>query len=120
MNGFMVRYGKPLFSVFVAVLITVKSVYGDQHIDPAEGVVIALSFTNAGMVWLVPLFPGYRWLKTAVGVTIAALTALSSVILSGLTLDEAFLVVASALQALGVAVAPAVSSNGVAVGVRQQ
>lgn len=118
MTAFLARYGKPLFSVLMAVLVTAKSAYGDHHVDPAEGVAIALSFANAGMVWLVPLFPGYRWLKSGVGVGIAALTALSSVILSGLTQDELFLVIAAVLQAAGIAVAPAVSDNGTAVGVR--
>lgn len=115
----LTRYGKPLFAVFVAVIITVKAVYGDRHIDPAEGVAIALSFANAALVYLVPLFPGYRWLKTAVGVVIAALTALSSVILAGLTPDEMFLVLSAALQALGITLAPAVSANGTSVGVKQ-
>lgn len=118
MTGFVTKYGKPLFAVVIAVIITAKAVYVDRHIDPAEGVAIALSFASAGMVYLVPLFPGYRWLKTAVGVVIAALTALSSVILAGLTPDEVFLVVAAGLQALGITIAPAVSDNGTSVGVR--
>lgn len=115
----LTRYGKPLFAVLVAVIITVKAVYGDRRIDPAEGVAIALTLANAGMVYLVPLFPGYRWLKTAVGVAIAALSALSTVILAGLTPDEVFLVVSAGLQALGITVAPAVSDNGTSVGVKQ-
>jgi hypothetical protein len=112
------RYGKPLAATVLAAIITFKSVYGDNHVDPAEGVAIALSFANAGMVYLVPLFPGYRWLKTAVGVLIAALTALATVILSGLTTEEVILVVLAAAQAAGITVAPAVSTNGTAVGVR--
>jgi len=108
------KYGKPILAVIIAGVITLKSVLGDQHVDPAEAVAIALSVANAGMVYLVPLFPGYRWLKTAVGVVIAALTALASVILAGLTTEEIILVILAAAQALGITVAPAVSDNGTA------
>lgn len=108
------KYGKSIAAVVVAVIITLRSVLTDSHVDPAEGVAIALSLANAVLVYLVPLFPGYRWLKSAVGVVIAALTALSTVILSGLTTDELLLVVLAAFQAAGVVAAPAVSDNGTA------
>lgn len=117
MLNFYRRYGKPIAAVLIAAVITFKSLYGDQHIDPAEGVAIALSAANGVMVYLVPLFPGYRWLKSAVGVLIAALTALATVILSGLTTDEVILVVMAGVQALGITAAPAVSDNGTSVGV---
>lgn len=116
MARFLQRYGKPLFATLIAALITFRTLYGDNHIDPAEGVAILLSFANGAVVYLVPLFPGYRWLKSAVGVIIAMLTALSVVILGGLTADEVALVVMAAAQALGIVAMPAVSDTGVGVG----
>lgn len=114
MNGFIQKYGKALASTAVALVIAGWQAWsGDQHVDAREGVIIALAFGNAAMVYVIPLVPEYPWLKTAVGAGIAGLTALSAVILGGLTYDELAVVGFAVLQALGIKFAPAVSDNGV-------
>jgi hypothetical protein len=108
------KYGKPLTSVFFAALVVAYAkLSGDQHIDPAEWVAIAIAFTNAVGVYLVPLVPQYRWSKTGVGVLLAVLQVLATLILGGLDSNEWILLLLTAGQALGVIVAPAVSDNGI-------
>lgn len=106
------RFGKPLASVVVAALVAAK-VALSGGITADEAVIIALALANAVLVYIVPLVPEYRWAKSLVGVFIAVLTALTTLILGGLDGQEVILLILAAAQAAGVVVAPAVSDNGV-------
>jgi len=109
------KYGKSLVAVLAAALtVAYGALSGDQHIDPEEGVQIAIAAATAVGVFLVPLVPQYRWAKTGVAAVLAVLQVLTTVILGGLDSNEWIAVVLAALTVLGVGVAPAVSGNGVA------
>lgn len=110
------KYGKFIVSFLFAVGIAVwQGASGDRHLDAREWTVVMLAFGNAATVYIVPLVPQYPWAKTAAGAIIAAATALSAVILGGLTYDELTIVGLAVLQALGIKLAPAESDNGTAV-----
>lgn len=114
LQRFFKKYGKAIVSVLVACgIASWQGMSGDHHIDGREGVVVLLAFLNAGMVFIIPLVPEYPWAKTAVGVGIAGATALSAVMLGGLSYDELTVVGMAIVQALGIKFAPAVSNNGV-------
>ncbi len=106
------RFGKPLASVVVAALVALKVALSDG-ITADEAVIIALALANAVLVYVVPLVPEYRWVKSFVGVAIAILTALATLILDGFSGDDAILLLLVAAQAAGVVGAPAQSDNGV-------
>ncbi|HEY0696491.1 MAG TPA: hypothetical protein VGD43_01630 [Micromonospora sp.] len=109
------KYGKALASTFFAVLVVVYAMTsGDDHIDPVEWVAVAIAFTNAVGVYLVPLAPQLRYGKTVVGVALAVLQMLTTVILGGIDSNEWILLLLAAGQALGVSIAPATSGNGAA------
>ncbi|MCW6003842.1 hypothetical protein K1W54_04495 [Micromonospora sp. CPCC 205371] len=111
---FLKKYGKAIVAVIGAALtIAYGALNGDQHIDPEEGVQIAIAGSTAVGVYLVPLVPEYRWAKTAVAAMLAVLQVLATVILGGLDQSEWIALVLAALTVLGVGVAPAVSDNGV-------
>ncbi|MBM0237148.1 hypothetical protein JNW88_08280 [Micromonospora sp. ATA32] len=108
------KYGKALASTFFAALIVVYTVAsGDNHIDPTEWVAVAIAAAGAAGTYVVPLAPGLRWGKTAVNTLLAVLQVLATLILGGLDSNEWILLLLTAGQALGVAVAPAVSDNGI-------
>lgn len=112
---FLKKYGKAIIAVIGAALtVAYGALNGDQHIDPEEGVQIAIAGSTAVGVYLVPLVPEYRWAKTAVAAVLAVLQVLATVILGGLDSAEWVALVLAALTVLGVGVAPAVSGNGVA------
>lgn len=108
------RYGKAAVAIAAAGLtVAYGALSGDRHIDPDEGVQIAIATTTAVMVYLVPLMPRYRWVKTATAAVLAALQVLTTVILGGLDQSEWIALVLAALTVLGVGAAPATSTNGV-------
>lgn len=110
----MSKYGKAIASTLFAVLIAAYATFsGDQNIEPAEWVAIAIAATGAAGTYLVPLAPQFRWGKDAVNALLAILQVLATVILGGLDSNEWILLVLAAGQALGVAVTPAVSDNGI-------
>lgn len=114
---FLKRYGKAIAAVVGAGLtVAYGALNGDQHIDPQEGVQIAIAAATAVGVYLVPLAPQYRWGKTAVAAVLAVLQVLATVILGGLDGSEWIALVLAALTVVGVGVAPAVSDNGVTAG----
>jgi peptidoglycan/LPS O-acetylase OafA/YrhL len=108
------KYGKALAAVAGAALVVMYgALNGDRHIDPDEGVQIAIAAATAVGVYLVPLAPEYTWAKTAVAVVLGVLQVLTTVILGGLDPNEWIALVLAALTAAGVSFAPAVSDNGV-------
>ncbi|TBL44229.1 hypothetical protein EYA84_01955 [Verrucosispora sp. SN26_14.1] len=110
----MEKYGKALAAVLGAVLVALYAALGgDNHIGSTEIVQVGIAAATAIGVYLVPLAPQYRWGKTAVAVILAVLQALATSVLGGLDAGEWIVLVLAGLTAAGVAVAPAVSDNGI-------
>jgi hypothetical protein len=108
------KYGKALSAVVAAALtVAYGALSGDQHVDPDEGVQIAIAVATAAGVYLVPLAPQYRWGKTAVAVVLSVLQVLTTVILGGLDSNEWIALALAALTVLGVGFTPAASDNGI-------
>lgn len=110
----MQQYGKAVAAVLGAILVAAYAALGgDSRIDAEETVQISIAAATAVGVYLVPLAPQYRWVKTAVAVVLAVLQALATAVLGGLDAGEWIVLMLAGLTAAGVAVAPAVSGNGV-------
>jgi len=106
-------YGKAIVAVLVAaVVVAYQALTGDHHIDAAEWVSIAIAGVTAIGVYIVPLAPQAKWSKSAVAAVLAVLQVLTTAILGGLGVDEILLMLITAAGALGVYVAPAISTNG--------
>lgn len=105
-------YGKAIVAALYAVAIVAVPLFsGDNHIDPSEGVAIAIALCTAVLTYLAPLAPGARWVKTAVGAVLAGLQVAATVIIGGVDGNDVMLIVAAIVGALGIAVAPAVSTT---------
>lgn len=112
------KFGKPIVSaVVLAALAVYVAVGADSHggtrVVDIEWVAIWFALTQGVATYVVPLAPQYPWAKTAVAAILAGLEVLAVVILGGLDVQELFLIGFAVASALGVAVAPAVSNNGV-------
>ncbi len=105
------RYGKSIVAFAYAVLaIVIPQVSGDHHLGPAETVNLAIAVVTAAGVYLIPLAPAAKWTKSAVGFLLAGLNVAATVILDGsLSGPDWVLIAASALGAIGITLAPAVS-----------
>jgi uncharacterized membrane protein YccC len=109
------KYGKALAAVVGAVLtVAYAALSGDQHIDTDEAIQIAIALATAVGVYFVPLFPKYRWAKTAVALVLGVLQVLTTVLVGGLDSNEWIALVLAVLTVLGVGGTPAVSNNGTA------
>jgi hypothetical protein len=114
MTSFVRTYGKALVSAAVFVLTTVYvEQSGNGRMDPSGWVAVAIAAVNAIAVYLVPLTPQHRWTKSAIAALLAGLQVLATVIVGGVTPDDWVLIALAVGQALGVAAAPAISTNGV-------
>lgn len=112
-------YGKTILAFLYAVATTAVPLYsGDHHIDPSEGVSIAIAFVTAAGVWLFPLAPSATWTKSAAGFLLAGLNVAAVVILDhSIDLEEWMMIGTAALGAIGIKLAPADSpKTGTAVG----
>jgi hypothetical protein len=111
-------HGKAIVAFLYAVAVAViPQVTGDRSAEPAELVAIAIAIVTAVATYLVPLAPSAPGIKTAVAALLAALQVAATLILDGaLDSNDLLLIAATALGALGIAVAPAESKTGVAVG----
>ena len=109
-------YGKSILAFLYAIaFVAIPLATGDGRIDAGEGVTIAIAVvTNAG-VWLIPLAPTAKWTKTAAGALLAGLEVAAVVILDHfIDANEALMIVAAVLGALGIAAAPASSPRAMA------
>lgn len=110
-------YGKSVVAfVYACAVIAVPFVSGDGGVDVSEGVAIAIGVVTAVMTWLIPLAPGVKWTKTAVGAVLAALQVAATVVTDGVDSNDWLLIAFALLSAAGIALAPAASSTGAAVG----
>jgi hypothetical protein len=109
-------YGKSVVAfVYAVAVVGVPLFTGDHHVDPSEGVAIGIAICTAALTYLVPLVPGARWAKTAVGAVLAGLQVATTAIVGGIDANDWLLIAFAIASFLGIAVAPAVSTvNGVA------
>lgn len=113
---FIAKYGKAIGGAAFAVYTVVVAKWtGDHHVDAAETTVIVSAVLGALLVYIVPMAPRWRWGKSAIGVGLAGLAALQTVIGGGVDLNEAYLVVGAIVAALGIPVLPAVSEGAAPV-----
>jgi uncharacterized membrane protein len=112
MESTMTVYGKSIVAFLYAVAIVGVPLFtGDHHIDPSEGVAIAIAACTAALTFLVPLAPTAKWTKTAIGAVLAGLQVATTVIVGGVDGNDALLIAFAVLSALGIAVAPAASAK---------
>lgn len=105
-------YGKAWVAIVAAVLISAQvAVGGDGRIGADEWVQIAIAFTAAVGVYMVPLTTKYKWTKTAVAFVLAVLQALATVLLSGWESNDWITLAIAGVGALGVLLAPAITIN---------
>lgn len=110
-------HGKTIATFIVAVIVALwPQLTGNHAVDLAEGIAIATAIVGAAVTYLIPLAPDRPWLKTAAFAVTAGLGVAATVAPDGITGDELLLILGAVASALGVWVAPAASSNGVAVG----
>lgn len=109
-------FGKSIVAAIYAVAVVAVPLFsGDHHVDPSEGVAIGIALCTALLTYLVPLVPGARWAKTAVGAVLAGLQVAATVIIGGVDSNDWLLIAFAVASFLGIAVAPAVSTvNGTA------
>jgi hypothetical protein len=88
---------------------TYQALSGDNHIEPAEWVSVAIAGATAVGVWLIPLAPHATWTKSALAAVLAVLQILTTAILGGVGVDEVLLMLITAAGALGIYIAPAAS-----------
>lgn len=104
------KYGKSLVAALTAaVVVAYQALSGDQNIEAAEWVSIAIALVTALGVYVVPMSPYAKWAKTAVAVILAVLQVATTAILGGIGADELLLMFITAVGAAGVYVAPAIS-----------
>lgn len=110
----MQRFGKAASAViYLALVAAYAALSGDRHIDPDEGVAIAIAAVNGVGVYLIPLAPRYRWGKTAVNVLLGVLQVLATVILGGVDSSEWILLMLTGAQLIAGTALPATSDNGI-------
>lgn len=112
-------YGKSIVAALYAVAVVAVPFWsGDHHVDPSEGVAIAIAVCTALLTYLVPLVPSARWTKAAIGAVLAGLQVLTTVIVGGVDANDVLLIAFAVASFLGIAVAPATSpATGTSSGV---
>ncbi len=106
-----VKYGKTIAALVIAALTAVQAALSDGHVTTQEGVQIAIAVVTAAGVYLVPAVPRWPWVKTAIGVLLAALNVMTTLIIGGISSGDLVEIALAALTALGVAASPARSES---------
>lgn len=108
----MSKYGKAVVAVIYAALVTAyTALSGDGRIESDEWVQVAIAFTTAVGVWLIPMAPGAKWAKSAVAGVLAVLQLLTTAILGGIEPGEWLLLLITFGSAIGIYVAPATTET---------
>ncbi len=109
--------GKAIFSALYAVAAVAVPLFSTGGHPGAEGwVQIGIAVATAASTYIIPIIPEAPWAKTAVTVLLAALQVLTTAVIGGIDGNDVLLIVFAIGGALGVALAPATSANGVHVG----
>jgi uncharacterized membrane protein len=105
------KYGKSIIAFLYAVaFVVIPQISGDHHVDPPEAVNLCIAIVTAGAVYLIPMFAAAKWTKSLVAFLLAGLNIAATVILDGsLSAQDWLLIATSALGAIGIGLAPAVS-----------
>jgi hypothetical protein len=104
------QYGKTIMSALLAVATVAIPLWsGDNHIDPSEGIIIALGVGNAVLVYVVPITKSFAGVKSLVNAVMASLLVAQTYIAGGIDSNDWLLILAAGLAVLGVTVAPAYS-----------
>jgi glucan phosphoethanolaminetransferase (alkaline phosphatase superfamily) len=106
----MKTYGKALAALAFAVIFAVQAALSDGHITPTEWVGVVIALFGAGLVWLVPIHPEATWVKTAIAASLAGLNVVAVVIAHGISTYDLTTITLAVLTALGVGLAPSVST----------
>lgn len=107
------KYGKSIVAaVYAVAVIAIPMWTGDRHIDPSEGILVAIAVGNALLVYVVPLKPEFKSIKSVVNAIMAALSVALAQIAGGLDANDVLLITAAGLSVLGVTLAPAASTKG--------
>lgn len=104
------QYGKSIIAfLFVIWSVVAPLWFGDRHIDSDEVVVIGLAVLNNALVYIVPLTPRFKGVKTVVNALIMAFTAASPLLYDGLQPNDWTIIIGAGLAIFGVTIAPAAS-----------
>lgn len=116
----MQTMGKAIIAALYAAAVVAVPLFEGNHVpSPAEWVQIVIAVLTAVTVYVVPIVRGAAWVKTTVGVLLAAAQVLVTVINDGLSGNDVLVIVFAVAGALGIALAPADSTgtpNGTRVG----
>jgi len=110
--SFVREYGKSLGAAAFAIFTVVVGKWsGDHHIDPSEGIIIALAIANAITVYIVPLKQEFKAVKSVVNAIAAGLVVAQAQIAGGIDANDILLIVGAVVSALGVTLLPAASDD---------
>jgi hypothetical protein len=104
-------YGRAIAAVAIAGLTVLASALTDGHVDPGEGIQIAIQLATAAGVWLVPNLPSATSIKTGLAAMLAVLNLAATFITGGLTSAEVINLVIAGLGVLAIAQAPSLSRS---------
>lgn len=104
------KYGKTIIAALFGVYaVAVPLFSGDRHIDPSEGIIIALAVGNSLLVYIVPITKSFSGLKSVVNALMAGLVVAQAQIAGGIDANDIMLIIGAVVATLGVVVAPAYS-----------
>lgn len=110
-------YGKAVVAfIWAVVTVAIPLFSGDHHFDTAESVIVVIAIGNNIIVFLVPVFPQFKSLKTIVTALLASAAVLQYLVSKGgfsdLDLNDWYQVIAAFGLSLGLWYAPAASTDG--------
>lgn len=98
--------------LFVVWTVVAPLLFGDGHIDRDEALIIVAAIGNNLVVYIVPLNPAFKSVKTVVNFVLLILVSVQTVLADGWQLNEDLpIIIAAVVAALGVNIAPAASIN---------
>ncbi len=100
------KFGPAVVAIVFAVLTAASAALTDSHIEPGEGVQIAIQATTVAGVYLVPAIPSWPHAKTAIAAVLAVLNLLTTVIVGGITPPEVINLLVAAVGVLAVRFVP--------------
>lgn len=116
--NFWQKYGMTVSSFVGTLMYGVIGYFEDGRIDGTEYIAFSVLSANSILIYVVPVFPGYSWIKNVINGVLAVL-ALGYQVLTGVdTGGEILLLVWTFGTAAGILLSPAVSpkTGGVSSG----
>lgn len=104
------KYGKSVIAfLFVVYTVVVPQLSGDGVLDNQEKIVIAMAIANNLIVYIVPLSPAFKAVKSVANFVLAVLIVAQTQIADGWQSDDLGILLGAVVAALGVYIAPAAS-----------